>query len=275
MRVLSVPGIIFVLACLPGAGVPARAADLPALARAAEAGDADAALALGTAYDTGRGVAADPSAALHWYEIAAERGNAEAMFDVGVMYDSGTGVARDRAEAARWYEQAARAGHARAAYNLGLLYQQGDGVRRNLATAARWFRAASHGGLAAGTSKLAALEPSPTRPAEDPDYLRAEALIQQRGLAAAGPDMLPPLRRAAERGIKVAQYDLAFLYENGLGVGTDWVEAYIWYSRAALPAVGLDPTIRNAAIEGVARVGAKLDATQQLAAAAALRSAAR
>ncbi len=40
-------------------------------------------------------------------------------------------------------------------------------------------------------------------------------------------------RRAAEAGLKEAQCNLAFCYEEGIGVGANFKLAFDWYSRAA------------------------------------------
>ncbi|WP_241771118.1 tetratricopeptide repeat protein [Acidisphaera rubrifaciens] len=253
----------------------AWALDVKALTDAAARGDADAAMSLGTAYDLGDGVPADPRAALRWYEVAAGLGNVSAMFNVGVMYDTGTGTVRDRSRAAHWYEQAAAHGHARAAYDLGLLYEEGEGVRRNLATAARWYKRAAAEGLTAGDAKVAALAPLLRANTANADYVRAQTLIEDKGLTAAAPEMLPLLRRAAVGGYPVAQYDLGYLYENGLGVPTDRVQAYVWYRRAATAARaggGRDAAVITAATAGATRLAARLDPTEKADARAALRA---
>lgn len=253
----------------------AWALDVKALTDAAIKGDADAAMSLGTAYDLGDGVAADPQAALRWYEVAAGLGSVSAMFNVGVMYDTGTGTARNWVRAAHWYEQAAAQGHARAAYDLGLLYEEGEGVRRNLATAAHWYKRAAAAGLTAGNAKLVALAPLLRANTANADYVRAQALIEEKGLTDAVPEMLPLLRRAATNGYPVAQYDLGYLYENGLGVPTDRVQAYVWYRRAvsAGHAGGTrDATVVTAATAGATRLAARLDPPELAAARAALRA---
>jgi hypothetical protein len=88
------------------------------------------------------------------YRRAGEAGLAEAQFNVGVMLDTGRGVAADRSAAAIWYARAAANGNRRAAYNLGLLYQSGEGVPRNAGLARLWF---TRSGLPAGRMRLAAL----------------------------------------------------------------------------------------------------------------------
>jgi TPR repeat protein len=40
-------------------------------------------------------------------------------------------------------------------------------------------------------------------------------------------------RRAAQQDDVTAQNNIAFLYENGLGVGKDYKEAFRWYSLSA------------------------------------------
>jgi TPR repeat protein len=41
------------------------------------------------------------------------------------------------------------------------------------------------------------------------------------------------MRRAAEQGYAKAQYNLGCMYENGLGVTQDFVEAVKWFRKAA------------------------------------------
>ena len=41
------------------------------------------------------------------------------------------------------------------------------------------------------------------------------------------------LRKAAETGDVLAQNNLAYLYEHGLGVNQNYNDAVLWYSRAA------------------------------------------
>jgi hypothetical protein len=127
----------------------------------ARAGDARAAFRLGTVYDLGEGVAADPATATCWYRRAAAGGVVPAAFNVAVMIDSGRGAPRDPAAAARWYARAAARGFARAEYNLGQLYEDGEGVPPDPAMAAAWYRAAAASGLAAAAAHLTAL-PRPT-----------------------------------------------------------------------------------------------------------------
>jgi TPR repeat protein len=40
-------------------------------------------------------------------------------------------------------------------------------------------------------------------------------------------------RKAADQGYVDAQFDLGFMYKNGLGVPQDYVQAHMWFSLAA------------------------------------------
>ena len=58
--------------------------------------------------------------------------------------------------------------------------------------------------------------------------------------AKAYPETMPRLcNRAAEGGYSKAQYNLAIMYENGLGVPQDYVQAFAWLSIAVS---GLQPS---------------------------------
>jgi uncharacterized protein len=93
----------------------------------AEAGDTDAQLRVGAAYDFGKGAPRDGNEAMKWYRMAAEKGNAEAQNSVG----SGLQAEKRYAEALPWYEKASAQGHALASNNLAYLYDLGLGVKQD------------------------------------------------------------------------------------------------------------------------------------------------
>jgi tetratricopeptide (TPR) repeat protein len=122
---------VLVLACTlamaagrPSFGEESLSAEMQTLILAAKAGDANAQLRVGSAYDTGRGAPRDGKAAMMWYRLSAEQGNAEAQNSVG----SGLQAEKQYAEAMPWYERAAAQGNALATNNLAYLYDQGLGV---------------------------------------------------------------------------------------------------------------------------------------------------
>ena len=210
---------------------------LTAWQQAAAAGDATGDLYVGVAYDTGQGVSQSYQMALDWYRRAAEDGSAAGAFNVGVLHDAGLGVPQDRREAAVWYGRAAAEGFARAQYNLALLYEDGIGVKRDRQRAAVLFRQAAAQGLSAARAHLASMTrrsaPPLLPPQEDAmtDFQHAQDELLNRGPAEAA-RIASLFRRAADRHNAVAEYDLGYCYERGVGVPTDAVQAYVWYQRA-------------------------------------------
>ncbi len=232
---------------------------------AAEAGDGRAARLLGVMYDSGEGVPQDRGQALRWYERAAELGDAGGMFNVAVSYDSGTGVVRDSAKAAHWYARAAARHFGRAEYNLALMYEAGDGVRHDPAVAIRLFHDAAGDGIAAARSHLPVTRKVTLQlPPPDDDALFRNA---QRALLSRTPEdatrAAALFRQAAQQdgaAGQMAAYDLAWCYENGIGVAVDRSQAYALYARVAADAG--DPALRGLAEVGATGVrGARAEAT--------------
>lgn len=93
----------------------------------AEAGDTDAQLRVGAAYDYGKGAPRDGAEAMRWYRMAADRGNAEAQNSVG----SALQAEKRYEEALPWYEKASAQGHALATNNLAYLHDLGLGVKQD------------------------------------------------------------------------------------------------------------------------------------------------
>ena len=86
------------------------------LRRRAEAGDPQAQFQLGEALSVER-----PAEAAKWYRDAASRGHAGAQAALGDLLVEGRGVAADPGAACHWYEQAAANGEDRAINNLAWL----------------------------------------------------------------------------------------------------------------------------------------------------------
>jgi len=122
--------------------------------KAAENGDAEAQLAVGTMYDLGQGVPQNFTEALKWYTRAANLGNAVARNNLGVMYLEGKGTAQNFTEAAKWIAMSANQGDAKAQMNLGFLYGDGNGVPRNPIYAIYWLRKGAEQGDAAAEAAL-------------------------------------------------------------------------------------------------------------------------
>lgn len=119
------------------------------LARAAQNGHAEAAMALGDM--AARGFFAgkpDPAQALVWYRRAAEQGVAAAQNNLGIAMAAGKGTSRDLKGALHWLERAARQGNAEAQFNLGhILDTGGPQVKADPDRALLWYAIAAKAGI--------------------------------------------------------------------------------------------------------------------------------
>lgn len=93
------------------------------------------------AYDAG-----DYQTAVAQWRPLAEAGDAEAQVALAGLYQDGLGVTRSLGSAIDWYRKAAAAGHPVAQLNLGDLYARGAGVPTDLVEAYVWLRLAARQG---------------------------------------------------------------------------------------------------------------------------------
>lgn len=112
--------------------------DLAATRKAAEQGNPEAQLNLGSAYEYGNGVTKDSAEAAKWYLEAANQGETTAQFSLGLLYESGDGVPQNYVEAVRWYRKLAEQGDARGQFSLGAMYYNGLGVPQDYEEAYFW-----------------------------------------------------------------------------------------------------------------------------------------
>jgi localization factor PodJL len=124
------------------------------LSQAAEKGQAVAQYRLGTLYERGQGVAADPAKAAHWYEMAANQGNRKAMHNLAVAY----ATRKDMTNAARWFAKAAALGLSDSQFNLAVLYERGDGVPQSLTDAYKWYSIAAAAGDSESKQRMSVLQ---------------------------------------------------------------------------------------------------------------------
>ena len=109
------------------------------------------------AYDRG-----DYGSAHREWLMSAEAGDAEAQVALGGLYHNGAGRKRDYAVAADWYRRAAVQGQVFGQLNLGDFYRHGLGVKRDLAEAYFWLSLAAGGNSWAASARddvAAALAP--------------------------------------------------------------------------------------------------------------------
>lgn len=146
---------------------------------------------------------------------AAIAGDAVAQFVVAGRYLDGKAVTRNEAEAAQWYERAAEQGLAAAQYRLGSMYEHGRGRPVDREKAVTLYEQAAAAGNINAMHNLAVLK---TDAGGRRDYEAAARWF----------------RKAAERGLKDSQFNLAVLHEQGLGVPRNPEDAVFWYSLAAV-----------------------------------------
>ena len=105
--------------------------------RAAEAGDAQAAMMLAATYDPValmrlkvRGLAPDTAKAAFWYRRAADLGSSAGMVNLGFMHQQGKGVDHNDITAVALYRKAAADGNSTGIHNLAAMLDSGRGVPR-------------------------------------------------------------------------------------------------------------------------------------------------
>jgi localization factor PodJL len=180
-------------------------------------GAASAPALLSSASEDRAGAAAVPERAaddLKDLEAAAGHGDSEAQFRIGTRFLSDGAFSNGgAARAARWLEKAAGQGHLEAQFMLASLYERGAGVAKDETKAMSLYRNAANAGHIRAMHNLGVL-------------LSARESLQDYSEAAVW------FARAAQAGLTDSQYNLALLYERGLGVEQDLSRAYLWYRAA-------------------------------------------
>ena len=123
--------------------------------QAAGAGLAEAQVAMGHAFEFGKGVDQDMSMAVRCYTEAANQGLASAQCALAELFAAGKGLERDEARAIEWWQKAASQDHLGAQVALELRYAAGEGQSRGASNKraaaerrkneARWIKAAENG----------------------------------------------------------------------------------------------------------------------------------
>jgi TPR repeat protein len=250
--------------------------EFAAQTKKAEAGEADAQLALGWTYlgvpnatkagewfekvaeqghaDAHSQLYLGATKAVMWFQKAAEQGHAKAQLDLGGMYANGYGVPKDGAKAAEWFQKAAVQGHAEAQYFLGQMYHFGNGVPKDGAKAVEWYEKAAAKGNASANSLLGQMYHSgngvPKDAAKAAEWYQKAAAqgdasaqftlgqmyVNGDGVPKNGSKAVEWFQKAAVQGYAAAQNKLARHYGAGEGIPRDIVLAYAWFNLAAIKA---------------------------------------
>ena len=129
-------------------------AQFQSCSEAADFGNTDAMIALGTMLLNGTGCAVDAEAAVRWFETAAEKGDAAAQFNLGLRYLDGSGVEQNEETAGYWIARAAEQNHPAALGELGTFYRIGRGTEPDLIQACELHMLAARLGDAGALGSL-------------------------------------------------------------------------------------------------------------------------
>ncbi|MGF7160894.1 hypothetical protein FHS85_002525 [Rhodoligotrophos appendicifer] len=142
--------------------------------RAAQAGLADAQVALAEMILDGRGAPRDYAAAESWFLKALPEGHVGAMFGLGELHSGGHETEADYEVAAEWFAQAAACDHPIACLMLARYAVLGLGGPQDIAAGRRWYETAVSFGVPGAADELATLNETwpviPEAPAFDVEF---------------------------------------------------------------------------------------------------------
>jgi hypothetical protein len=139
-------------------------------------------------------------------EKAAGMSHAASYLNLGALYYQGNGAPKDFDTARSWYEKAVAANDAAAINAVGYLYEQGNGEPKDYAQARAWYEKAIAAGVTVANANLGRLYLDGNGVPKDPS--RAKSLFE-----------------AAAAGDPLGMRRLDVLYDRGLGVAADPVQA--------------------------------------------------
>ncbi len=192
----------------------------------AKAGDDIAKMAVGEAYEEGKGTRPDLAAAAKWYREAALNNNLEAQYRLAKIVAIGAdGLRQDLPTALKLMELAAGKGHAGAQYEYARAIDSGKVPGMDRVAAIGWYEksAAQEFGPAETSLGMIYLFPQTDKP-------NAKKAVQF-------------LEKAAAHGDAWGMNDLGGLYEQGWGVSRDVARAKTLYAQAATK--GIAPALTN------------------------------
>lgn len=215
--------------------------------QAASFGSPNAQYNLALIYGTGDGVQQDLKLAREYYSLAADKGHLDACFNLAIMCNKGEGGPVDTEEGLRRYLFAAKKGHVNSQYNLAQMYNHGIPIYKQKAV--EWYQAAADQGHCKAMFALAVihrkgilvpqnLEESDRlyRMAAKQGYPKAQynlanTLVRRDSIE----DKMKALKlfkRASDRGLRNASYNLGLMYYKGDGVAENNLEALRYFKLA-------------------------------------------
>lgn len=211
---------------------------------------------LGKIYLYGEGIKANLKQAFYYLSKAAEKNHADSQYELGKYYLLGNPNERQYANAVKWFRRAASQDHVRSLYMLGKLLYEGKGVDPDPDEAKQLLRQASESGLLEASNYLAQLQ-SNAPPTLEGDIAKIQREIDGLSKTQHSPDdyyrhgmafltgnfgnnkeqalrkAARYFQKAAEGNHGKAQYQLAKLYQKGIGVEqSDQLHRH-WLRKAA------------------------------------------
>jgi uncharacterized protein len=182
----------------------------------ARAGDNAAKLAVGEAYENGRGARVNTAEAAKWYRQAALAGVLDAQYRLALIVEKGAvGVKPDKTAALKLLQAAANKGHAQSQWAFGQRLHMGDGLPKDDKLAALWVHKAAEQGLAVAEN----------------DY--ATMLLHGWGAERNLDEAFKWFAKGAEQGDLWAMNNLGGMYEQGWGTTQNKDKAVEQYQNAA------------------------------------------
>lgn len=179
--------------------------------------DADGFFELANCYYEGIGVEESIQHAFDYYKQAAQQNHPDAMNNLADMYLNGEGTEIDEEAAFLWFSKAANCDVVEAMYTLGMMYEQGIGTVIDEDKAFTYYEMAAKGGDSEGLYRVGMI------------YFNGE-LKQSQSYEQA----MQWFYRAADVFQVDALYNIAYCYEQGLGVECSQQQAIRYYKQAAL-----------------------------------------
>ena len=183
---------------------------------------------LGHMFFEGYGTTKDYKAALGWFKKADKLNNKFAQYNLGTMHSNGYGLSKSDLNAYYWFKKSADQNYDKAQYELAKLYFYGNGVTKSLNLAKKWATESANQGNTEAKKILKEIEKRIAPTSLDGKYQRGLEHLKKGEYK----DAASWFNKAALGGYSPAQYELAKLYEIGLGVPRVIDSAIIWYKKA-------------------------------------------
>ena len=188
----------------------------------AKAGDADAKMALGEAFEKGIDTKADAAKAAKWYRDAALTGNYEAQYRLAKIVSKGAiGLKADQPTAIKLLQAGAKHGHAASQNLLGQMLQNGDGMPKDEKAAVELYRKAADQKLAVAENNLGVM------------------LLKGLGTDRNLDEAFKMFVAAADAEDGWAMNNLGGMYEMGWGTKKDLEKAKLYYQKATTKGIAI------------------------------------